>query len=116
MILVLVLDIQCGREYPITTGCTQTNIIYGKCLLKNFLPFFDKEEKKVFKGSDHYKHHLEWNPDEFIPYSPERMEENRQLMRENRTIMEETAKIYEEMNKPEKAENRKLRNFNLIVI
>ena len=95
--------IQCGRQYPIATGCTQTKHIYGKCHPKNLIPFLDKEGKKIFKGSDHYKHHSEWNPDEFIPYSPERMEENRQFMRKQRAKMEERAKVYEARNEPEKA-------------
>lgn len=94
--------IQCGLEYPIATGCAQTNIIYGKCHPKNFLPFFDKEGNKVFKGSDHYNQ--EWNPDEFIPYSPEIMEKNRQSMREQRAFQEKRAKAYEARNEPDKAE------------
>ena len=72
---------QCSLEYPIEIGCTKTDCIYGKCHPKNFLPFLDKEGKKVFKGTDHYKKALEWGPDEYIPHSPEIMEKNREIAR-----------------------------------
>jgi len=72
---------QCQREFPIATGCTQATNIYGKCNPKNFIPFIDKEGKKVFKGRIHYKDFLEWNPDEYIPHSPEKMKKNREFAR-----------------------------------
>lgn len=106
--------IQCQTEFPIETGCTQTKHIYGRCDPKNFIPYVNKEGKKVFKGARHYKHHSEWNPDEFIPYSPEKMEENRQIMRKQRAITERIAKRYENNNEPDKAENvrkTKLKEF-----
>ena len=36
----------------------------------------------MFKGGRHYK--VDWDPDEYIPYSLEKMEKNRQRMRDQR--------------------------------
>lgn len=105
--------VQCGLEYPIKTGCTQTTCIYGKCHPKNFLPYVDKEGKKVFKGSIHFKKHNDWDPDEFVPHSPEIMEENRQYMRRRRAYLERRAKEYETHNDSDGAKHTRKRKPKL---
>lgn len=85
---------QCQLEYPIETGCTQTTCIYGKCHPKNFLPFIDKEGKKVFKGTHHYKKTLEWNPDEYIPHPPEIMKRNREIARKSNAELDKMNNPY----------------------
>ncbi len=69
--------ILCGNEYPIEQGCIQETNRLGRCHPKNFIPCLDKDGNKVFKGFDFYKHHSEFNSDEFLPHSLEVIEERR---------------------------------------
>lgn len=57
---------------------------------------------------------INYIPDEFIHYSPEIREKNRQSMREQRAFQEKWAKEYEARNKPEKAKRAREKKSKVI--
>ncbi len=97
------LCIQCGETYLLKTGCTKDRRIYGKCDPKNFIPFLDKEGNKVFKGKFSYKDSSDFEPHEYIPYSPERMKEHREFAKKENAKLELDAKEEEEKGNPDTA-------------
>ncbi len=81
--------IQCGYHYPIEQGCIRESYRLGRCHPKNFIPCLDKDGNKVFKGFEFYKHHSEFNSDEFLPHSPEVIAERRR----HASIMGEASRL-----------------------
>ncbi len=105
------LCIQCGKDYPIETGCTKDRNIYGKCDPKNFIPFLDKEGNKVFKGKFSYKEPSDFEPHEYIPYSPERMKVHREFAQKENAQLELKAKEYEKRGNLDSAQLTRRRKY-----